>query len=74
MQNGQVQVDFSGYYYFSFLGIPLEQTQDVSLLQQLQYGVRALDLRIGQESPGNYKLVHDAFRGPSTPYLRHCRR
>ena len=61
MQNGQVQVDF-GYYYFSFLGIALEQTQDVSLLQQLQYGVRALDLRIGQESPGNYKLVHDAFR------------
>ena len=35
----------------------------MSLLQQLQYGVRALDLRhgIGQESPGNYKLVHNVF-------------
>lgn len=48
--------------YFSFPATFWVQTQDTNLLQQLQLGIRALDLRIGQESPGNYKIVHDIYR------------
>lgn len=38
------------------------RTQCLSLGQQLQLGVRVLDLRIGQNSPGDYLIVHDTWR------------
>ncbi len=38
------------------------RTQSLPLIQQLQFGVRVLDLRIGQNSPGDYLIVHDIWR------------
>ena len=38
------------------------QTQDLSLLDQLNRGIRVLDLRIGQNSPGDYIISHDTWR------------
>lgn len=38
------------------------QTQCLPLIQQLQLGVRVLDLRTGQTSPGEYFIVHSAYR------------
>ena len=38
------------------------RTQYLPLIQQLQLGVRVLDLRIGQNSPGDYLIVHDIWR------------
>ncbi|XP_028397023.1 uncharacterized protein LOC114520878 [Dendronephthya gigantea] len=46
----------------SSLGALWIKTQSLSLGQQLQFGVRALDLRIGQNSPGDYVIVHDKWR------------
>ena len=38
------------------------RTQSMSLQDQLNLGIRVLDLRIGQNSPGNYIISHDQFR------------
>ena len=38
------------------------QTQEFSLAQQLDYGIRVLDLRIGQNKPGEYIICHDKYR------------
>ena len=38
------------------------RTQALPLVQQLQFGIRVLDLRIGQNSPGDYLIVHDIWR------------
>ena len=46
----------------SGFGTTMIQTQDHSLHLQLKYGIRALDLSIGQTSPGNYILCYDAWR------------
>ncbi len=35
--------------------------QTLSLSQQLQCGIRVLDLRIGQKSPGDYIICHDTW-------------
>lgn len=40
----------------------LVKTQGLSLLRQLQNGIRVLDLRIGQKSPGDYIICHDKYR------------
>ena len=47
------------------LGSPWIKTQSLSLAQQMKYGIRVLDLRIGQKSPGDYIICHDKF---STSY------
>ena len=51
------------YEIFDFLytGRPWAQTQTISLLNQLQHGVRVLDLRIGQKGPDQYIIVHDIW-------------
>ena len=38
------------------------RTQSMSLRNQLNLGIRVLDLRIGQNSPGNYIISHDKYR------------
>jgi hypothetical protein len=38
------------------------RTQALPLGQQLKLGIRVLDLRIGQNSPGDYLIVHDVWR------------
>ena len=38
------------------------RTQSLPLIQQLQFGIRVLDLRIGQISSGDYLIVHDIWR------------
>ena len=38
------------------------RTQSMSLRDQLNLGIRVLDLRIGQNSPGNYIISHDKYR------------
>ena len=45
-----------------FLGRLWIKTQNLPIVQQLRLGVRVLDLRIGQISPGNYEIVHDKWR------------
>ena len=53
----------SGTYEPVFgLGKPWIQTQDLSLLDQLNRGICVLDLRIGQNSPGDYIISHDKWR------------
>lgn len=37
------------------------RTQHLPLVEQLKLGVRVLDLRIGQNSPGDYAIVHDVW-------------
>lgn len=39
-----------------------EKTQNTSLALQLQYGIRVLDLEIGQCEPGKYIISHGVFR------------
>ena len=41
---------------------PWVRTQDKSLREQLNLGIRVLDLRIGQNSPGDYIITHDIWR------------
>lgn len=43
-------------------GTPWIRTQVLSLAEQLDNGIRVLDLRIGQNSPGNYILCHDTWK------------
>jgi hypothetical protein len=38
------------------------RTQNIPLSKQLDYGIRVLDLRIGQNSPGDYIITHDVWR------------
>ena len=38
------------------------RTQATSLREQLNLGIRVLDLRIGQNSPGDYIITHDIWR------------
>lgn len=45
----------------SVLGKMWIKTQSLTLAQQLSGGVRVLDLRIGQTSPGNYIICHDTW-------------
>ena len=53
----------SGTYRPVFtVGAPWIRTQELSLAQQLNSGVRCLDLRIGQNHPGDYILCHDKWR------------
>ena len=50
------------YQPVSIVGSLWVKTQELSLAQQLNYGIRCLDLRIGQNSPGNYVICHDTWR------------
>ena len=54
--------DAGTYEPVSIFGAPWIRTQSLSLSKQLQYGIRVLDLRIGQNSPGDYIIVHDTWR------------
>lgn len=45
----------------SVLGKLWIKTQSLTLSQQLSAGIRVLDLRIGQTSPGNYIICHDTW-------------
>ena len=54
--------DSGTYEPVSAFGTPWIQTQDLSLLDQLNRGIRVLDLRIGQNSPGDYIISHDTWR------------
>ncbi|GMH35123.1 hypothetical protein BSKO_02991 [Bryopsis sp. KO-2023] len=38
------------------------KTQSLSISRQLELGIRVLDIRIGQYSPGNYIISHDIWR------------
>lgn len=49
------------YRPVSQVGSVWVKCQSLSLAQQLQYGIRVLDLRIGQKSPGNYIICHDIW-------------
>lgn len=50
------------YQPASVVGSLWIKTQELSLAQQLNYGIRCLDLRIGQNSPGHYVICHDTWR------------
>ena len=50
------------YRPVSTVGAPWIRTQEVSLAQQLNSGIRCLDLRIGQNCPGDYILCHNTWR------------
>lgn len=50
------------YRPVSAVGTPWIRTQELSLAQQLNSGIRYLDLRIGQNYPGDYVLCHDKWR------------
>lgn len=53
----------SGTYQPDFpLGREWIRTQSLSLRDQLNSGIRALDLRIGQNRPGDYIISHDTWR------------
>ena len=54
--------DSGTYNPVSTLGTPWIRTQSLGLAQQLDHGIRSLDLRIGQNSPGDYILCHDDWR------------
>ena len=54
--------DSGTYHPLNVFGKPWTKTQDVSLNAQLNRGIRALDLRIGQKKPGDYVIVHNIFR------------
>ena len=49
------------YRPVSQVGSMWVKCQSLSLSQQLQCGIRVLDLRIGQKSPGNYIICHDTW-------------
>ncbi len=40
----------------SFFCSPGIKTQSISIAKKLSFGIRSLDLRIGQTSPGHYTL------------------
>lgn len=44
------------------LSTPWVRTQSCSLYDQLNLGIRVLDLRIGQVQPGEYIICHDIWR------------
>lgn len=50
------------YQPASVVGSLWVKTQELSLAQQLNYGIRCLDLRIGQNSSGDYVICHDTWR------------
>jgi hypothetical protein len=50
------------YQPVSIVGSLWVKTQGFSLAQQLNCGIRCLDLRIGQNSPGDYVICHDTWR------------
>ena len=53
----------SGTYQPDFpLGREWIRTQSLSLRDQLNLGIRVIDLRIGQNSPGDYIISHDSWR------------
>lgn len=53
----------SGTYKPEFiLGREWIRTQSLSLRNQLDMGIRSLDLRIGQTSPGDYIITHDTWK------------
>jgi len=54
--------DSGTYHPVSCIGSHWVRTQHSSLADQLQSGIRVLDLRIGQNSPGDYIIVHDVWR------------
>ena len=54
--------DSGTYHPVSCIGSRWVRTQHTSLADQLQAGIRVLDLRIGQNSPGDYIIVHDVWR------------
>ena len=54
--------DSGTYDPVSVIGKQWIQTQNLSLLDQLNRGIRVLDLRIGQNSPGDYIISHDKWR------------
>ena len=54
--------DSGTYHPLNNFTKPLTKTQDISLNAQLNRGIRVLDLRIGQNKPGDYVIVHDVFR------------
>lgn len=52
----------SGTYRPAFeMGKPWIKCQSLSLAHQLKCGIRVLDLRIGQKSPGAYIICHDTW-------------
>ncbi len=53
----------SGTYQPKFeLGQAWVRTQSLSLRNQLDMGIRSLDLRIGQTQPGDYIITHDTWQ------------
>lgn len=54
--------DSGTYQPVSCIGSRWIRTQHASLADQLKSGIRVLDLRIGQNSPGDYIIVHDVWR------------
>ena len=54
--------DSGTYHLLNDFAKPWTETQDISLNAQLKRGIRVLDLRIGQNKPGDYLIVHDVFR------------
>lgn len=54
--------DSGTYDPVSPFGAPWVRTQRLPLSKQLECGIRVLDLRIGQNSPGDYVVVHDTWR------------
>ncbi len=53
----------SGTYQPEFeLGRAWIRTQSLSLRNQLDMGIRSLDLRIGQNQPGDYIITHDTWK------------
>ena len=51
----------SGTYYPESAVGSWIKTQELSLAQQLNHGIRALDLCIGQNSPGDYVICHEGW-------------
>ena len=54
--------DSGTYEPVSVFGSAWIKTQNLSLRDQLNRGIRVLDLRIGQNSPGDYIISHDTWR------------
>ena len=54
--------DSGTYQPNSFVPDGFLRTQSMSLRDQLNLGIRVLDLRIGQNKPGNYVISHDQYR------------
>lgn len=54
--------DSGTYKPVNKLSVYWNKTQNLSLSEQLVAGIRSLDLRIGQVSPGNYIICHDVWK------------